>query len=144
MIGHLREESDPLVSESFANLREQLPEGVDIHVESRKFTSNSPALIDMLEDARINTVGILAPMNTGKTTLIKDYLSRIPNHYKVLVVTSRRTLAAFLAMQFAHFGAVNYLDLGQQRQYQSTRFIVVQLESLFKIHPPGQNGGFPR
>jgi hypothetical protein len=133
-----------LVRSTFEELKEQLPDGVGLHVECMRYTSNSGALMDMLDDRDVSTIGILAPMNTGKTTLIKGYLEKIPPHFRVLVVTSRRTLASFLSRQFSSMGAVNYLDLEQSQQFRNERFIVVQLESLFKIHPPTRQDEFPR
>jgi hypothetical protein len=98
----------------------------------------------MLEDPNHGTIAVLAPMNTGKTTLIKGYLSRLPAHYRILVVTSRRTLASFLTRQFQAFGAVNYLDLSRANQFASERFVIVQLESLYRIHPPNSTLPFPK
>jgi hypothetical protein len=133
-----------LVRSTFEEIRDQLPDGVSLHVECRRYTSDSASLMDMLDDSRVGTVGILAPMNTGKTTLIKSFLEKTPPHFRVLVVTSRRTLAAFLSRQFASMGAVNYLELEQGQQFRDQRFIVVQLESLFRIHPPTRQDEFPR
>jgi hypothetical protein len=141
---HADVSNQEVVCETFESMRSKFLPEVGIHVECMRYTSNSNTLMDMLEDSGHGTVAVLAPMNTGKTTLIKGFLSRLPAHHRILVVTSRRTLAFFLARQFESLGAVNYLDLNQTNQFVAARFVVVQLESLYKIHPLNSQLPFPR
>ena len=108
----------------------------------RKNTDPLYLAAEALRDGEIRAMGLKAPMGTGKTNFVAQYLASYPPETTMVCIVHRITLAVELCdSKLKELGFINYLDLNGQEiadRKKSPR-LVIQLDSLHKSCPFDEN-----
>ena len=81
------------------------------------------------EQAKYDTIVIKSGMGTGKSVALREYIKTIPNHFRVVIVSFRRSFTAEVMGKLTEF--TDYQDV-KKGNYNQLR-LIVQLESLHKL-----------